>query len=104
MTLIVAELVQALAETPAGEIPALIGILAELQAKAQLKMLSNQKVMKNGQDGLLTLRQVAARLNVPESRAYDLARQGKLPPVRIGKYVPVSAEALAEYQAKLPRV
>lgn len=104
MTPNVDELEQAVADTPVSEIPALIGLLAELQAKAQLKILSEQKAMKDRQDGLLTMRQVAARLNVPESRAYELARQGKLPAVRIGKYVRVSVEALAEYQAKLPRV
>lgn len=102
MTPNLAELEQAVAETPVSQIPALIGVLAELQAKAQLKMLSGQKAVKDRQDGLLTMRQVAERLNVPESRAYELARQGKLPAVRIGKYVRVSAEALAEYQAKLP--
>ena len=104
MTPNLADLEQAVADTPVSEIPALIGLLAELQAKAQLKILSEQKAMKDRQDGLLTMRQVAAQLNVPESRAYELARQGKLPAVRIGKYVRVSVEALAEYQAKLPRV
>jgi excisionase family DNA binding protein len=86
-----------------AEIPALIGVLAELQAKAQLKLLSERNVPKGGREVLLTMRQVAERLNVPGSRAYELARQGKLPAVRIGKYVRVSAEALAEYQAKLPK-
>lgn len=103
MTPIVGELEQALAETPVAEMPALIGALAELQAKAQLKMLSEQKLTKGGREALLTIRQVAERLNVPESRAYELARQGKLPAVRIGKYVRVSVEGLAEYQSKLPK-
>jgi excisionase family DNA binding protein len=103
MTPNLAELEQTVADTPVSEIPALIGILAELQAKAQLKMLSEQQTMKDRQDDLLTMRQVAARLNVPESRAYELARQGKLPAVRIGKYVRVSEKSLVEYQAKLPK-
>ena len=47
------------------------------------------------------MRQVAARLNVPASRAYELARQGKLPAVRIGKYVRVSEKSLIDYQAKI---
>ncbi len=98
------DLEQAVADAPVSEIPALIGVLAELQAKAQLKLLSEQKAMKDRQDVLLTMRQVAARLNVPESRAYELARQGKLPAVRIGKYVRVSERSLVEYQGKLPKV
>ena len=104
MTPNLADLEQAVAETPVSKIPALIGILAQLQAKAQLKMLSEQNATKDRESELLTIRQVAARLNVPESRAYELARQGKLPAVRIGKYVRISADALAQYQAKLPKV
>ena len=104
MTPNLSDLEQAVAETPISQIPVLIGILAQLQAKAQLKMLSEQKATNDQDGGLLTMRQAAARLNVPESRAYELARQGKLPAVRIGKYVRISAEALAQYQAKLPKV
>jgi excisionase family DNA binding protein len=104
MTLNLSDLEQAVAETPISQIPVLIGLLAQLQAKAQLKMLSEQKGVSDRGAGLLTMRETAARLNVPESRAYELARQGKLSAVRIGKYVRVSAEALAEYQAKLPKV
>jgi excisionase family DNA binding protein len=103
MTPYLEQLEQAVAETPVSQIPALIGILAQLQAKAQLKMLSEQKAKSDGDDGLLTMRQVAARLNVPESRAYELARQGKLPAIRIGKYVRVFATSLLEYRAKLPK-
>lgn len=95
---------QAVAEPPVSQIPALIGILAQLQARAHLKMLSEHKAIGERDSGLLTMRQAAARLNLPESRAYELARQGKLPAVRIGKYVRISADALAEYQAKLPKV
>ena len=104
MTPNLAHLEQAVAETPVSQIPALIGILAELQAKAQLKMLSGREGMKDRKDEFLTMRQVAARLNVPASRAYELARQGKLPAVRIGKYVRVSENSLVEYQAKLPKM
>ncbi len=104
MTPNLTDLEQAVAETPVSQIPALIGILAQLQAKAQLKMLSEQKTTKDGESALLTMRQIAARLNVPESRAYELARQGKLAAVRIGKYVRVSEHSLLAYQAKLPKV
>jgi excisionase family DNA binding protein len=38
----------------------------------------------------LSMRQVAARLNIPVSRAYELARQGRLKAVKIGKYVRLS--------------
>jgi len=104
MTPNLAQLEQAVADTPVSQIPALIGVLAELQAQAQLKMLSGREGMQDRKDEFLTMRQVAARLNVPASRAYELARQGQLPAVRIGKYVRVSENALVEYQATLPKM
>ena len=104
MTPNLAQLEQAVADTPVSQILALIGVLAELQAHAQLKMLSGREGMKDRKDELLTMRQVAVRLNVPASRAYELARQGKLPAVRIGKYVRVSENALVDYQATLPKI
>jgi excisionase family DNA binding protein len=50
---------------------------------------------------LLTIPEVAKQLNVPESYAYELARQGKLPTVKIGKYVRVTYEGLKKYQMRL---
>ena len=47
MTRKLANLEQAVAETPVSQIPALIGVLAELQARAQLKMLSEKEVIKD---------------------------------------------------------
>jgi excisionase family DNA binding protein len=38
---------------------------------------------------LLTVPQAAKLMAIPSGRAYELARQGKLPSVRIGKYVRV---------------
>lgn len=98
-----ADLEKAVADTPISQIPTLIGFLAQLQAQAQLKMLSEPKMARGQDQGLLTMRQVAARLNVPESRAYELARHGRLPAVRIGKYVRISEAALAHYQSTLPK-
>src|SRR2546425_12173555 len=37
----------------------------------------------------LTIPQVAERLALPKGRVYELARQGQLPVVRLGKYVRV---------------
>jgi len=57
---------------------------------------------ENNED-LLTIPQVAKRLNVKTSFAYELARQGKLRSVRMGKYIRVTEQALAEYQATLAK-
>ena len=43
---------QAVAEPPVSQIPALIGILAQLQARAHLKMLSEHKAIGERDSGL----------------------------------------------------
>jgi excisionase family DNA binding protein len=58
-------------------------------------------------DTLLTMPQVAKRLGVPESEAYALARQGRLPVIRIGKYVrmrPADLAAFVEAHQDVPSV
>lgn len=49
---------------------------------------------------LLTIPEVAKRLKVSEYRAYELARQGVLKSVRLGKSVRVKPEDLAAYVAE----
>jgi excisionase family DNA binding protein len=83
---------------------AFIGKLEKMRALAWGKIMAIPSAHPNSQsDYLLTLAEAAIRLSIPESRAYELARQKKLPSVRIGKYVRVSTQALAEYQARLPK-
>ena len=101
---IVASLDRLLIELPLRDCPGLLGELERLKGIAWGKIIAgeggNQTTRAND---LLTMAQVAKRLNVPETRAYELARQGKLPAVKIGKYVRMTAKALAEYQASLPK-
>ena len=52
-------------------------------------------------DGLLTIEQIARRLNVPKSNAYELTRQNKLKAVRLGKYVRVAPDMLDQYVGTL---
>ena len=99
MTWIVANLEQAIAETPLAEIPALIGVLATLQAKAQMKLLTGHALVKCEPEELLTIPEVAQHLKVSTYRAYELARQGILKSVRLGKSVRVKSSAMAEYVA-----
>jgi excisionase family DNA binding protein len=51
------------------------------------------------EEDLLTIPQVAKRLKVSDYRAYELARQGFLKSVRLGKSVRVKQSALVEYLA-----
>ena len=48
---------------------------------------------------LLTIKQVADRLNVKESYVYELVRQQNLEAVRLGRHVRVAQETLAKYIA-----
>src|SRR5215831_13696985 len=69
----------------------LLGILERVRALAWARIVGSSSNSVSGQDSsqLLTLPQVAERLAVPETYAYELARQHKLPVVRLGKYVRV---------------
>ncbi|SLM48034.1 protein of unknown function [Nitrospira japonica] len=51
----------------------------------------------SNQDHLLTIPEVAKRLQVSNYRAYELARSGILKSVRFGKSVRVRASAIDEY-------
>jgi excisionase family DNA binding protein len=82
----------------------IIGNLERLKAITWARMVSETRgdhTSRTNSASLLNMRQVAERLNIPLSRAYELARQGKLPAVHIGKYVRVSEAGLQEYQARL---
>jgi excisionase family DNA binding protein len=48
---------------------------------------------------LLTPQQVAAQLQVPVSQVYNLHRTGRLPSLRIGKYVRFDEAAVAYWLA-----
>ena len=96
-------LTQALLRVPALELPSAVGWLSRLQATAQMRMLQGQTLTVSAPEDLLTMAEAAKRLSIPETRAYELARKGKLPAVKIGKYVRVSAQALVDYQACLPK-
>ena len=47
---------------------------------------------------LLTAGQVAARWQVPKSQVYRLARDGRVPVVRLGRYMRFRVEALGEWE------
>ena len=46
---------------------------------------------------LLTIPEVARVLRVPPARAYNLAREGLIPTVRVGRQVRVDRDALQEW-------
>ena len=55
---------------------------------------------REGEVALLTIKEVAQRLNVSEYRVYELARHGILKSVRLGRSVRVRPSAVTEYLAQ----
>lgn len=102
----VAALEQVIAKAAVEQLPILLGELERVKMLAWHRLIGRSE---NGQGPgsprqLLTISEVAARLSIPESRAYELARQrGGLPTVRIGKYVRVDPVALDGWIAKSKR-
>jgi|SRR5215831_10316426 len=96
-----AELLNVIDETPPDQVAAVITHLAAAQSVAAARLLNGgprERSMPTAEDGsLLTIAQVAERLSVPKSFAYELVRQQKLSAVRLGKYVRVTQETLAKY-------
>jgi excisionase family DNA binding protein len=95
------ELVPLICEADPTDCPELIGMLEQLKAYAWARML-HPKVSSSPDDDLMDMVQVAKKLNIPPCRAYELARQGKIPTVKIGKYVRVTCTALKKYEEQLP--
>ncbi len=97
----------ALAEAELSEVPRLIGELERLKATLMARMLGQQgRLDKEPEpnEPLLSIPQVAERLNVTKSRVYELARQRNgLPAVRIGKYLRISPPALEAWLARQPQ-
>ncbi len=101
---VIDSLEQVIAQADPSACPELVGQLERLKFLAWMRG-ANAGKQANGVgevQHLLTIQQVAERLNVPKTYAYELVRQGRLKGKKIGKYVRVSADALAQYQTKLP--
>ncbi len=93
---IIADLEQAMTKMSATQLPVLIGALAQVQAQAHLRMLTGDR----STDEMLTVPQVAQRLKLSDYRVYELARQGHIKAIRLGKSVRIRPSAIADYLAK----
>lgn len=89
----------AISSVPMAELPGLLGLLEKVKAMGWGRMLAGQTTGPQD-DGLLTIPDVARRLQVSTYRAYELARHGQLKTVRLGKSVRVKPEDLAAYIAQ----
>ena len=86
------------------ELAVLLGELARLQALGWNRLMQPVGMAPQGDETLLSIREVAERLNIPESRAYEMARRRDgFPIVKIGKYVRVRPKALEEWLVQQSR-
>jgi excisionase family DNA binding protein len=102
------EIPQGIAAAPLEQLAAVMAQLAACQSAVAARLVNGhqhgaaQRDTASAEHGaLLTIAQVARRLNVPKSNAYELVRQHKLEAVHLGKYVRVDPEVLAHYVATL---
>lgn len=101
MTVELSLLEKALATAALDQLPTILGELERLKMVVwQRAMQAEPKEASATLEGqcLLTIPQAAARLNIPESRAYELARRhGGLPVIKIGKYLRVDPSVLQKW-------
>lgn len=98
MMIAITDLEKAIADAPTMMLPHIIGQLAALQALAHLRLMNPGRAAI--EDVMLTIPEVAKHLKVSCYRAYELARQGILPSIRLGKSVRVRSSAVMEFLAK----
>jgi excisionase family DNA binding protein len=97
---LIGELERELSNIAPAQCSGLLGELERLKALAWLQLTTHSHgTGESAHPGnqLLTIPQVSERLALPVSRVYELARQGKLPVLRVGKYVRVQAVDLARW-------
>ncbi len=77
-------------ELPPEDLPALVGALETAKAQAWTRLMVERRAASAiiaRSDGLLDATAMAARLQVPVSWLREAARTGRIPSVRVGRYV-----------------
>jgi excisionase family DNA binding protein len=95
------QVLRAAAEAPPSVLPGLVGVLSYAQAIAFARLAAGTREDRpEADDQLLTMKQVAEWLNIPEESARELGRRGELPTIRVGvKNIRVRPEDLRQYAA-----
>ena len=82
-------------EAEPQDLPALLAELEHLRADLWARLMSvSQAPPPAGDTPLLNVDEASAVLNIPKSYVYDLARQGKIPSIKVGKYLRFQRRAL----------
>jgi excisionase family DNA binding protein len=95
----IADLDQAVTDTPLAQLPELICVLARLTARAQMR-LTGPAPVRQETETLLTVREVAQQLKMSSYRVYELCRHGLMQSRKYGKSVRIKPSAVADYLAK----
>ncbi len=83
--------------------PSLFGELFRSELQEIVKKAVKEAISQNGhgkEDELLTAKQAGERWNIPPSKIKSMVLKGKLPCVRLGRYVRFSPVDLAEFIQK----
>lgn len=91
-----ADLVRLVDELPREQLPAFIGELEAVKAKAwlRLQMPPVEQPKSAAETSRVTADVIAERYGVPRSWVYELSRQGRIPCQRLGRYVRFDPEAV----------
>lgn len=95
--MIVSDLRSIVATAPADELPSIVAELEACKALAWVRLCSeaaNRPLGAGNGAPNATAEAVAELFNVPVSQVYEQARQGRLPCVRLGKYVRFNLDAV----------
>jgi len=98
---------EVLTQARTTDCPDLIGLGSQFVSNAKLKLNQPPVHSHTGQDNdspLLSIQEVADRLNIPISKARELSRRKDgFPNFRIGKYIRVSSAQLREWLESLKK-
>jgi excisionase family DNA binding protein len=89
ITTLATELQQLAAATAHDTLPVLIGVLETAKAIAWARLAQPAEELRAAVPDVasMTASELAALYNVPRSFFYELARQGRVPCIRLGRYV-----------------
>jgi len=88
-------------ELPPGAACEMLAKLASLQPILLIRALAGDGQEPLAETRLLSIPETAARLNIPVAHAYELARRGEIPTLRIGKkYLRVCPSTLERWLAE----
>ncbi len=84
-------------QLPMSACPALVGELERLKSLALVRIMVERGATTTNDSDVLTIPEVTRRLKISKYRAYELARQGILKSIRLGKLVRVKPSEVESY-------